>query len=1033
MAVAAAVAKAEEEAMDEEGREVGEADHMMVEEGVVMDEEGLVVAVVDKAVLLAKARLLKYHMEDRRQEVVAVVSICEPFLSLHNKHMLTRNSDGQPVPQPDPQITADENALVKVMKGRNFEPFSEGMSFPGRRGYGTKGRPIVLRTNYFKLTERPNDEKTYHKYEVAISGEISKPKKRRLIQAITTHAKFNGVLWASDYDSIIVTVKPLDLGKETWVEKFTLPPVGGNSPAAGQGPTPDFVQEAQARNTYSVKITKKETFSLRHMMDYLRSNSAGALYASHLDIIQLLNIIMCKPPNATPTVTNAGQNRFYAVEGHPRMEKCNLGGGLQAVRGYYSSVRPAVGRLLVNLNVTSGAFYPPMPLLALLDTFRGTLDQQETFIRMLKVEAAYQKDGASQPFMTKNKAIVGYAKEADPVTFRVKRFGNAKEVKFRYTDRNMPNAPEREVTVANYFRQQHGITLKHPERPVLNCGTRADPQYMPVELCTVIRGQPYKRLLTGDQTSVMLKFAARYPNLNAMSIAGTAQSPGNGVRLFRLRDSADLDDPQDTSVRPFGFNVGVDMITVPGRILDTPQVKYGGKQMQPRGGSWNLAGQRFAKPGRHEKWSVLIINHERQKFSTLREAQGEMLGPAGLFDRLDNVLKDYGLTMGGRVGAQTLSLDELTVNNRSFNNRKLEELFGRAQTANIRILLIVLPEYDKWLYARIKFYGDYKFGVHTINAIGQKLQKVNGQEMYMGNLALKFNIKGGGVNHTVPGTLMKPLDNNTMLIGIDVTHPSPGSSEGAPSISAVVASIDEHLAQWPGSVRTQKGREEMVQGLKQMVLERLDLWRRKHNTLPNKIILYRDGVSEGQYELVLKLELPAFREAFTERYGAQPKWPKMAVIIVGKRHHTRFYPTRVQDADYNAQREKGSWNPLPGTIVDRHISGRILREFWLQAHQGLQGTARPAHYVVIKDDLGFEADELEQFTHNMCYLFNRATKAVSICPPAYYADLLCERGRAYLYSTLAENHGSDSSVYDGANSEWTSGVHARIQDSTWYI
>ena len=42
------------------------------------------------------------------------------------------------------------------------------------------------------------------------------------------------------------------------------------------------------------------------------------------------------------------------------------------------------------------------------------------------------------------------------------------------------------------------------------------------------------------------------------------------------------------------------------------------------------------------------------------------------------------------------------------------------------------------------------------------------------------------------------------------------------------------------------------------------------------------------------------------------------------------------------------------------------------------------------------ADVLEDLTHNMCYLFGRATKAVSICPPAYYADIVCERARCYL-------------------------------------
>jgi hypothetical protein len=222
----------------------------------------------------------------------------------------------------------------------------------------------------------------------------------------------------------------------------------------------------------------------------------------------------------------------------------------------------------------------------------------------------------------------------------------------------------------------------------------------------------------------------------------------------------------------------------------------------------------------------------------------------------------------------------------------------------------------------------------------------------------------------------------------------------------------------------------MVEGLTEMMLERLDLWRKKNQTLPNKLIVYRDGVSEGQYRLVLETELPAIQEAFKRRYGDEKKWPKVTIVVVGKRHHTRFYPTSKQGADVR------SLNPLPGTVVDRGVTDHFLWDFFLQAHQGLQGTARPAHYVVIKDQIGFEQDQLEAFTHNLCYLFNRATKAVSICPPAYYADLICERGRAYLFSTLNENQGSDGDYADSYNAntaEWTRGVHPRLEEKTFYI
>lgn len=206
-----------------------------------------------------------------------------------------------------------------------------------------------------------------------------------------------------------------------------------------------------------------------------------------------------------------------------------------------------------------------------------------------------------------------------------------------------------------------------------------------------------------------------------------------------------------------------------------------------------------------------------------------------------------------------------------------------------------MRENDKWLYSRIKFYGDVKHGISTINCVGSKLQKER-PEQYIGNVALKFNVKGGGDSHTIRAN-MHPFDERTMLVGIDVTHPSPGSTEGSPSIAAVVANVDKNLCQWPGSIMTQTGRVEVVEGLTAMILERLDLFYQKNkNRLPDKIIVYRDGVSEGQYKIVLERELPAIQAAFEKQYGDEKKWPKLTIIIVGKRHHTRFYPTRQEDA-----------------------------------------------------------------------------------------------------------------------------------------
>lgn len=950
--------------------------------------------------------------------------------------ILIGSSAGEPVPPPDAMVNAAEDELVKQTRDKTID------GFPGRRGYGKQGKKIVLRANYFAMTtpyEAGNPDIPLYRYEISVAQEISRPKKRRLIEHILEHPLLKGVHSATDFASILVTTAKVDESKITadW-KKITLPAenVSSQQPLKEQGKEPGFVLEARGRNTFEIALKYQGSCNLREMIEYLRSKTSGATYQGSADVIQILNIVLTKPPNVARSVKNVGQNKFYPFGDHPGTERCDLQGGLEALRGYFSSVRPAVGRLLLNLNVTAGAFFKPMPLMALIDErsrgSRDNHDQIEAFIHMLKVEAVYIRDGQNEAFMRKTKSIVGFARSVQASKnpphpgVQVKRFGNAREVKFKYTDRSKPNAKEQDITVAEYFKRQHGITLKRPDRPVLNAGTRQNPQYLPVELCNVLPGQPYRRLLSGDQTSEMLKFAARFPNLNGMSIAGTTQAPGPGLKLLHLASSAEQPVPQSQSVGPFGVTVGLSMITVHGRILATPQVKYGQRAVVPRSGSWNCADQKFSKPGKFSRWQTMIINHTANRGNALRGNASDLI------NKLHGSLKSYGIEMGERGPTKTLLLEPFLVSNRDANDRKLKNAFLEAETDKVDMLFIILPEVDKWLYARIKFHGDVTHGIGTICSVGSKIEKENGQGMYLGNLALKFNLKGGGVSHSVANTVVAPIDTNTMLVGIDVTHPSPGSAVGAPSIACLVASIDSHMYQWPGSIRAQTGKQEMVTDLEEMMVERLALWlKNNQNRLPSKIVIYRDGVSEGQFKSVLEQELPCLEKAFDKLYGAKAKHPKVAIIIVGKRHHTRFYPTRQEDADYNPQRQKGSWNPQPGTIVDRGITNKILREFYLQAHQGLQGTARPAHYVVIKDDISFEADQMEQFTHNLCYLFNRAPKAVSICPPAYYADLLCERGRAYLFTSLAEDSVSDSNAFNAGI--WSGGVHKRLSETTWYI
>jgi eukaryotic translation initiation factor 2C len=177
------------------------------------------------------------------------------------------------------------------------------------------------------------------------------------------------------------------------------------------------------------------------------------------------------------------------------------------------------------------------------------------------------------------------------------------------------------------------------------------------------------------------------------------------------------------------------------------------------------------------------------------------------------------------------------------------------------------------------------------------------------------------------------------------------------------------------------------------------------------------------------------RDSFKKVGGGTKYEPKVTIVICGKRHHSRFYPT-------TAEQKTNNGNTLPGTVQDRGLSSPFLFDFNLQAHAGLQGHVRPTHYIVIYDENNFSADVIQQGTHHFSYQYVRATKAVSLVPPAYYADLACERARCYLNrffvskDSKGKGKGKDKrgeeQVFEEAKKEWRE-AHGNLKNSMFYI
>jgi len=234
----------------------------------------------------------------------------------------------------------------------------------------------------------------------------------------------------------------------------------------------------------------------------------------------------------------------------------------------------------------------------------------------------------------------------------------------------------------------------------------------------------------------------------------------------------------------------------------------------------------------------------------------------------------------------------------------------------------------------------------------------------------------------LPGPIArKPV----IIFGADVTHPLAGSA--MPSFAAEVASIDGSATKFPTRVSMQAGRQELIINLKQMAKELLQEFNRATGYKLESIVFYRDGVSEGQFDQVMKYEYAALREACQELGDPAAGFaPPITFVVVQKRHQTRFFPTDSRQRDR-------SGNVMPGVVVDKQICHPFEHDFYLNSHSGIQGTNRPVHYHVLLDQNKFSADELQQLTFWMSYLFCRCTRSISTCSPARYAHLAAFRAR----------------------------------------
>ncbi|KAG9047215.1 hypothetical protein FS837_002809 [Tulasnella sp. UAMH 9824] len=288
--------------------------------------------------------------------------------------------------------------------------------------------------------------------------------------------------------------------------------------------------------------------------------------------------------------------RMQPMQYHPfnarsffiRTETKDMGRSVELWRGFFQSVRPVIGKMIINVDIGSAAFYKSGPLIKVCLEYLGNnpeadptqflsgsrLDAQTRrdllkFIRNLNV--CTQGNGERRVRAIKDISEKG----ADTLTFLVDNGGT--------------------ISLSGWFRKETGRPLRFPT-------LLSKTAWVPMECCDVVPGQFYRKTLSPDQTKHMVKFSTLRPEDRLRSIR-------NGLQQLSYSNSPYLQD--------FGINVDPNPITIKGRILPPPTLLYGQNvTIQPRHGRWNMRHKTLYKPEKITGCAIIVYD---QRFRSSQE------------------------------------------------------------------------------------------------------------------------------------------------------------------------------------------------------------------------------------------------------------------------------------------------------------------------------------------------------------------------------------------------------------------------------
>ncbi|XP_054031442.1 piwi-like protein 2 [Dryobates pubescens] len=500
-----------------------------------------------------------------------------------------------------------------------------------------------------------------------------------------------------------------------------------------------------------------------------------------------------------------------------------------------------------------------------------------------------------------------------------------------------------EVTFLDYYRRTYGIVIRDLEQPLLV--HRPKEKHTPQGRCQLdmvllvpelafVTGLPDKRRDSRMVKEVMRELH-QSPRQHCQRLA---------VLLRRIRESPEA--LQELS--RWGLRLEPGIHRTQGRILPSERI--------------SLRHCSFT-PSEELIWSKEVTREA--SISTIPMSHWLLVYPR----KLQDLARDLVITMESMCSPLGMQVSKPILvelkDDRIETYAKSIRSFLNTQD-RVQLLLCLISGNREDLYAAIKklccLHAPVPSQVINALSLGSQLNKMRA---VVHKVLLQINCKLGGELWGVDIPLKQ-----LMVVGMDVYH-----SRGASSVIGFVASMNPILTKWYSRVVFQMPHQEIADSLQLLLLDALQRFHEVNHLLPQKIVLYRDGVADSQLDTVLKYEIPQLQKCFGSFHSYQPS---MVVMVVQKKISTKFYTLLGEQVG----------SPLPGTVVDHTITSSEWQDFFLLAHHSRQGCSNPTRYVCLLNTTSLSWENLQRLTFKLCHLYWNWPGTIRVPAPCKYAHKL---------------------------------------------